>query len=48
MKKPKGPPPNVSVIDLYAKRQAKLTERQRLIANLSCAIVEDPNANVSR
>lgn len=41
------PLPEVSVVDLYALRLRKFQQRQTTIASMSCAIVENPEENVS-
>ncbi|XP_048589735.1 nucleolar complex protein 3 homolog isoform X2 [Nematostella vectensis] len=42
-----SPPPQLSVVDLFARRQLKLMEKKSLIAELSSKIMENPEENIA-
>lgn len=39
--------PDLSLVEIYARRAHKLQQRQAAIASMSCAVVENPEENVS-
>ena len=41
------PLPELSLVEIYARRAHKLQQRQAAIAAMSCAVVENPEENVS-
>ena len=44
---PAEPPPSLSTVELFARRQQKLTEKKLQIAELSSDVMENPHENVS-